>query len=426
MALENSEVKLNYPSWLTLDFFRTILQNDKNFPETSDAVCVDGIHIEPATSIGDNFMSSCQVSCIFRVIVKYRFSKDDVKTLSLIVKYMPELGVVKNFVESFAFPKEAEMYSKIIPGLEKIWLRVGQSVQFGPKCWYSSNDPVPVIVMDDLKSFDYKMLPRREGLGLKEAEAVISKIAKFHAASLLYYKKNGPYYPNFNERIPRTNDNEGFGLFYGVMHAGLIEMLEGWDFGKSFLPKLKKWKGKIFDTNCKLTKAEEKSFNVLNHGDAWTNNAMFKYFNGSPEVLFVDYQLCIWTSPAIDLLYIIFYACNSDIQITHFDSLIKFYHSELLRALNNLDIPEKAPTLEEVSNAVYCKGFFGATTIINSLPLMKFDPNLNINMEFILNPENEEGLTMRKALFASENLKNAYKLLLPFLDKRGFLDIPNV
>ncbi|GAB0088771.1 LOC111604862 [Sergentomyia squamirostris] len=422
MALENSEVKLNYPSWLSSDFFRTILQNNKNFPKSSDAVCVDGIHIEPATSIGDNFMST-----MYRVLVKYHFGDDDIKTLSLIVKLMPESSVVEKIAESYnAFPKEAEMYSKIIPGLEEIWLRVGQPVQFGPKCWYSSNDPVPVIVMDDLKSFDYKMLPRREGLGLKEAEAVISKLAKFHAASLLYYKENGPYHPYFNERIPRTNDNEGLGLFYNIMHAGLIEMLEGWDFGKPYLPKLKKWKGKIFDTNCKLTKAEEKSFNVLNHGDAWTNNTMFKYFKGSPEVLFVDYQLCIWTTPAIDLLYFIFNACHLDIQIAHFDNLIKLYHSELVSAMTHLNIPDKTPSLEEIKNVVHRKGFFGAMLIIETLPVLKSDPTLNINIDVILNPDSEEGLTMRRALFASETLKNIYIRLLPFLDKKGFLDIPNV
>ncbi|GAB0088770.1 LOC111604862 [Sergentomyia squamirostris] len=427
MTSVDSEIKLDinpvFPLWLNSDFFCSILRNNKHFPGSNDSLCVDAIHMEPASAVGDNYMST-----VYRVQIEYRLNEKSEKseTLSLVIKTIPDAGALGEIVEQFnAFPKESEMYSKIIPGLEEIWLRVGHSVQFGPKCWYSSNDPVPVIIMDDLKADDYKMLPRKEGVGLTESKACISKLAKFHAASLIYYDENGPYNDLFNEGIARSGMRNEMTRYYSSMYNGLMEMLEEWPPATPYLPKLRLWKGRVFDAVYELLKSEKDSFNVLNHGDAWTNNLMFRQsVLGKPEVIFIDFQLSSWTSPAVDLLYFIFDACSSEIQLTHLDELLKFYHSELVSSLQELQIPERAPSFEEINNAVHKKGFFGAMMIIETIPTMKHEAELYFDLESVLDPDNEEGKILKRKIFNAEYFKNILKNMLPFLEERGFINVP--
>ncbi|XP_059620939.1 uncharacterized protein LOC132264677 [Phlebotomus argentipes] len=422
MSTENADNTESHPSWLNLEFFHSILRNNRHLPSSSDSLCVKSINVEPATAIGDNYMSS-----IYRVIIEYTLHRDtdEKNTLSLVVKVLPDSGPIEEIIEKYnAFPKEIKIYSEIIPALEEIWQRAGHSVQFGPKCWFTSETPRSVIVMDDLKAIGYGMLPRQKGLTIEETKTLLTKLAKFHSASVIHYDENGPYDNLFNEGIARMDVREGMEQYYGSMYAGLMEMLESSDFALPYLPKLRKWKNRIFETNYRLTLAEDNSFNVLNHGDSWTNNLMFRHQHGTPEVLLVDFQLSSWTSPAIDLIYLLFNACNSDDFFTHFDQLIQFYYSELKRDFELLQKPEKIPKFEEINSAIHRKGFFGAMFIVESIPIMRSDPDVKVNLDLIVDEHNEEGQILKRKIFSSELVKRIYKRLLPFLDERNFLDIP--
>lgn len=185
----------------------------------------------------------------------------------------------------------------------------------------------------------------------------------------------------------------------------------------------KMWENKIFDTLYRLTQAEKNSFNVMNHGDAWTNNLMFKKLDGVPEVLLVDFQLSSWTSPAYDILYIIFNACNIDSVINNFDDLVQFYHSELSNNFKKLNKPQRTPSFNDINSTIHRKGFIGAMMIVESVPIMKSEPDFKIELELLVN-ENEKGIALKRKLFGAEHIQEIYKKLLPFLNQRGFLDIP--
>lgn len=89
-------------------------------------------------------------------------------------------------------------------------------------------------------------------------------------------------------------------------------------------------------------------FQVLNHGDNWINNMLFKSDKkGNPiDVKFIDFQNCHWGSPIGDLMYFLFTSVHDEIKTNHFDELIAFYHKELIKSLNELKYSENAPTLD--------------------------------------------------------------------------------
>lgn len=57
------------------------------------------------------------------------------------------------------------------------------------RCFASLSEPVDVLVLSDLKVDGYVMADRFERLDLEHARLTLSKLAKFHAAGVLYRER---------------------------------------------------------------------------------------------------------------------------------------------------------------------------------------------------------------------------------------------
>lgn len=78
---------------------------------------------------------------------------------------------------------------------------------------------------------------------------------------------------------------------------------------------------------CRLVKPYPNEFNVFCHGDAWLNNLLFSNDekNNSTDILFIDYKISFWTSPAYDLCYTFTTSTQSEIKEQEFDILINVF-----------------------------------------------------------------------------------------------------
>jgi fructosamine-3-kinase len=66
--------------------------------------------------------------------------------------------------------------------------------------------------------------------------------------------------------------------------------VEKWPiFNDRFARKLHGMADKIPDLLIKLLEREDDDFNVFAHGDLWKNNIMFRYSDGTNEVMDVRY-----------------------------------------------------------------------------------------------------------------------------------------
>lgn len=102
-------------------------------------------------------------------------------------------------------------------------------------------------------------------------------------------------------------------------------------------------------------------FNVLNHGDFWLNNVMFQHSSEGKlqDIYFIDFQLCKYGSPSLDLYMFLLTGTQLDIKIKYFEYFVKIYYDHLVKNLKILKCIGKTPSLKELHMDLLKYGYIG-------------------------------------------------------------------
>jgi len=254
----------NTNEWLNESIFTTVIRNHLNL--SHDDYKIVAIDSKPATKPGDNYMA-----VLFRTKVEIERVDGRKQQLSYIVKCLISSVFDEQLVNGYdAFPKEKQLYSDLIPKFEKLYANVGVDVSFGPRCFYTAEDPVHIIIMEDLS--DYKMGQRCIGLDQNHIELGLLWLAKFHAASMVHEHLEGPFADDFKQGIFAPHMESLYQPYYDAYFDCYIEGLRKLPNGDRYISKVEKWKGILYRNICKSLEYDASSFNVLNHGDMWVSS----------------------------------------------------------------------------------------------------------------------------------------------------------
>lgn len=175
---------------------------------------------------------------------------------------------------------------------------------------------------------------------------------------------------------------------------------------------------------CRLTQpsSDPNVFQVLCHGDPWLNNCLFSYNeNRKPtDIIFIDYQICLWLSPFYDLLYFFVTSTNHNLKENAFDSLIFCYHEELVKNLKRLKYTKRIPTLRDLHIDLMKNGFFATVLAPRLMAVMLMEPRNDSTIQNVMNDGADD---LKKAMFSSPAYVKNIEALYTFLEKRGLLDI---
>lgn len=74
---------------------------------------------------------------------------------------------------------------------------------------------------------------------------------------------------------------------------------------------------------------------VLTHGDAWSNNTMFKYDerNALQGMCLIDWQIVRYGSPVLDLMYYLFFCTTRELRGRNYNIYLKTYYDSLASLL---------------------------------------------------------------------------------------------
>lgn len=302
---------------------------------------------------------------------------------------------------------------------------IGDETKFAPKCLFTANEPKMLLMFEDMREKDYKVLSRQHQLTFDETLPLVVKLAKLHATSAVLYEKIPSIMEPYIEGSISTNPNrQGFLVHYknSTRTLGLVAQNEWGEEWKEISQKLIAQEKTILKKACELYIRDPKGFCVLNHNDLWIPNIFFK-FNESDvnDVLFIDFQMPFFGSPGIDLNFLLYGSLNEETRMSGVKKLLRVYYETLSETLKALQYSKKVPTFHDIHIKVLKSGYNSVLAAFCVVPLLMVEKSENLNMDLLL-ANSEEAEKFRYSLFNHEKYKNFIQKLLIEFDELGYLD----
>ncbi|KAL1390272.1 hypothetical protein pipiens_012470 [Culex pipiens pipiens] len=419
MAFNKDE--MHAPTWMDQAFFEKVLKHSEN----DSTVTVGALKIVPGSKVGEHY-----ASIIFRAAVSYRSRGKDLET-SLIVKTIPaEEGMKKEFLKNGAlFETETLMYNTVVPEMYRLLKAAGDDTELGPRLLYSASDPHWVMVFSDLAVRGYTV--KSGQMDLEESKMLYAKLARWHAAST-YLADSLPVMKTLDKGLGNMDIKE-FKPMWTSYIITLSEVCREWPGYESYGDRLEQISEAIFDKLKNVYTLDESTrYHVLNHGDLHAKNCMYKIVEGKTEdILLLDYQISMWGSPAVDLIYSMYNSVSYETRNSHRDELIKFYYDEFVAALNRFGYLKKIPTLVDLHVEITKCGHLETFLICTFLPFMMLTmeelmpqppPNAEEGVEFDF-ADADKMKEMIRHCMTHPKCETAMKKYLPMLLHKGLLDV---
>ncbi|PSN47055.1 hypothetical protein C0J52_09363 [Blattella germanica] len=299
-------------------------------------------HIESENNDANGFLSS---------MIKMKVTAEDGRIFPLLVKCRLYTGNTSEKLGTSAiYRKEMDYYTNVTHAIREILKEAyPDDPEFiDPECYYASED---FVVFEDLTASGFKMLDKNAGLNLEQCLLVMRTLGKFHAASAALLERKPRFLYVFDIHMFQEHQ---------FQETNTI-MLQKWH---KYIPKIK-YLGTNFipllEKNCSRY---DYDFNVLNHGDLWISNLMFR--EKPTSIRFVDFQLASIRSAAIDLTY---FFCTST-------------NTEALKYKN-------IPSLEDIHQMIDRKTIHSLYSLIGPYVMMQSGPDSGFSFEeFIVEPKN--------------------------------------
>ncbi|XP_058818073.1 uncharacterized protein LOC131681334 [Topomyia yanbarensis] len=413
--MDSRELVAKYP-FLTKDYLEDILRNEKR----DTCVMVEDYSVNRALGKGENFSSDI---LRIRIVYKRNHEIDRVQSYILKVALVTE-GMAAMLEEYDVFHREIIFYKNILPKIEELLKMTNYQKKLAPSCHrININDPKH-FVFEDLAQDGFKAANRKIGLDYRQLELLLEKVAKFHATTSFIYRQNKDIMKHHHYR----NVNEEVHHFYTLFRNSMVvcaEMAETWPTtSPTIARKLYDLERTVISKACQVYTVDDSSFNVLNHGDLWVNNVMYKYEeSGSPtEAILVDYAISYFGSPGIDLSFLLFTSSSNEVSTDDFDSLVQYYYKHLMEHLQCLGVSsQEVPTLLDIQMEVLRKGFIGVMYSTFLIPLRLIEDTANADLGNLLG-STEEAMHFRRQLFKHPKYQERMEYLLNYYDRKGFLD----
>ncbi|XP_026330464.1 uncharacterized protein LOC113237959 [Hyposmocoma kahamanoa] len=290
------------------------------------------VEVLPVGNAGDNYVANVQRISVekngesFKMIAKVAPKNDMKRTLGNI---------------RLLFQNENVMYTEVLPKfteLEKA-ANIPEKERLRYAICYGTylEEPNEIILLQDLEVPGFKMLDRFSSLADDNVRMVLKNFANLHSLSYVLKYKEPETFEKFTKGLANfwlilVDVPEITGWFTQI-DADVQTLLDD----DKYKTAVKNAAGQMIPRAAKLAKIDADSkFSVIQQGDAWTNNIMFKIENDiTVECCMIDYQASKLSSPVADIQYMIFNCTDHATRTNNYYDWIDYYHSQLDKSLGN-------------------------------------------------------------------------------------------
>lgn len=318
--------------------------------------------------------------------ITYQLKSNVNAELSVFTKTLPQFSdYVKNFN---GFNKEICLYQFLLPRLQDVTIG---SKKWAPNCYLTRSDNL--LVMENLNEEDFQMAPKTNGGRFDYDHLVVAlkTLARFHASTIIFeertHRKIPQHYPGYLKEnaypsvTPEEEDGSIRVIGFKNACAALVALAK-------LIPKYRD-----ADENVKqrieielpvvlrqifvLCQPSKVYRNVVNHGDLWSNNILFRYdeklepsrrrlserliveceihddsinrqtsngtsnknSNNRPiDARLVDFQLARYAPPILDVVSLISITTNTHFREKYMEKLLEHYYECLIEEIQRHDI----------------------------------------------------------------------------------------
>jgi len=223
---------------------------------------------------------------------------------------------------------------------------------------------------------------------------------------------------NFNQAIGIYDEEFGPGndLSKGVEKFKTFQgLMSDYMLGKTSLTELSQVFRVLPSANdAKFGKGDMETlepWTIINHGDCWSNNMLFKY---DPEtkkpvsIILVDLQMPSETCVTNDLQYVMYSSTNASLRKEHFDELLQLYHDKFNHCCKILRT-ETLPgfNIDSLKYRFHMSKPYGCYMAFNLLPITLKQEDKVVNLEEM--GENVDIMEAFSDLCSGGNTNSVYK-----------------
>ena len=334
---------------------------------------VTNIFTKAATDKGDNYSSD-----MMRVTVEFTRNKGDklvTEKKSMILKLEPlEEGARRDLISKIGvFDTEI---SALTDTVKKMNHMLGPEERLSAKVYHVRMEPPLCLILEDLSVLGFRMADRQLGLDMDHALMAIRGLARFHAASVALCEKEPKYKERYRKGLFSMEHPGEMHTFISGTLTTMAEEVEKWpELGKPYADKLRAFIPNSYRKGCEAIARKDNEFNVINHGDCWVNNMLFRYDdNGKPiQHIFVDFQLCLYSSPAVDLHYFAATSLSEEVYKHRRGLLLEEYLKTLTSVMKKLGCKTSPPTMDELQRTLKERETYEFISSIVILPMILLD-----------------------------------------------------
>ncbi|XP_031625580.1 uncharacterized protein LOC116342201 [Contarinia nasturtii] len=184
----------------------------------------------------------------------------------------------------------------------------------------------------------------KDELTVEHILLVMKALGKFHAVSFAmkdqkphHFRKN--VVKNLGEHFYRHGHNLDLARMINGAAMNVINSITDDDDDDLLEAVLKLYEREQYDmmVNC-VDGNEAEPYSVVIHGDLWSKNTLFQCNdeNVPEKVCFIDWQMCRYASPVLDILYFIFLNTTRELRGRNYNIYLKTYYQSLSRHLIRL------------------------------------------------------------------------------------------
>lgn len=270
--------------------------------------------------------------------------------VNIVIKTTPKsIARCKTFRSSEFFGNEINFFTKIFKEFDD-FQQVKKDAKYPfnelPSCLASHFDGKnDFIVLENLEPFGYFTASRQKSMDIHVTRLVMRTLGRFHGLSFLVRDQSPKTFEEISvvpfETYYAARLKPWYHDFINHQISIALDAVKKIYFETEIEERAKKFlsDGSLYDKMVEMTHTRNR-YSVIGHGDCWTPNFMINSTKVDGKDIpvkakMIDYQLCRYASPVLDISFFIYSCTTQDIRDKYFDDLIKTYHDALTEIIRD-------------------------------------------------------------------------------------------